>query len=418
MDDMIIPAQTEQEALEKLTKVLNVASDYGLNIKWKKCKLLYNHIESLGFEVQDGTIRSTTHKTKAVNNYREPKTVKEMQRFLGLTGYFRRFIQNYAAIAKPLSDLLRKDTPFNYGQQQHEAFEKLKKLITERPILSIFQFGLETEVHTDASKHALAAILLQKRNDDNLFHPVNYMSTKTSVQEQKWNSYELEVYAVVVALRKWRVYLIGMPFTVVTDCKAFNDTMRKKTIPKMARWAMELQQYEMKITHRPSEKMKHVDALSRIYYLADTTLISILKRNQQQDDRLSTIIKIIKTKGNFQNYLLKNDILFRSINNNELIVVPENMYFDILRRAHSNGHFKSRKMEELINNEFFIVNVKEKIDKFVKSCVTCILSERKAGKQEGFLHPIYKEDSPLQTFHLDHLGPMPSTSKNLEHQRR
>lgn len=214
MDDMILPAKTEAEALEKLKRVLIRASEYGLNIKWKKCSLLQRSIEFLGFEINNGTIRATPHKIKDVIAYKPPKNAKEIQRFLGLTGYFRRFIPNYASIAKPLSDLLRQDKAFKFDAQQHEAFERLKQLITERPVLSIFEYGIETEVHTDASKDALAAIMLQRRNADNQFHPVSYMSVKTSIQEQKWSSYELEVYAVVVALRKWRVYLIGNPFKV------------------------------------------------------------------------------------------------------------------------------------------------------------------------------------------------------------
>lgn len=79
----------------------------------------------------------------------------------------------------------------------------------------------------------------------------------------------MEVYAVVMALRNWRVYLFGTPFKVITDCKAFEDTMKKKTIPKLARWALELQQYDMQVIHRPSDKMKHVDALSRFCYIQE-----------------------------------------------------------------------------------------------------------------------------------------------------
>lgn len=126
MDDMIIPATTEQEALERLKEVLQLAADYGLQIKWKKCKLLQPSIEYLGFIIKNGTVQATQHKIKAVIAYKPLTNAKEVQRFLGLTGYFRRFIQNYASIAKPLSDLLPKNRIFQYEREQHEAFEKLK----------------------------------------------------------------------------------------------------------------------------------------------------------------------------------------------------------------------------------------------------------------------------------------------------
>lgn len=311
--------------------------------------------------------------------------------------------------------MLRKDAKFKYDAEQNEAFERLKQMITQRPVLSIFKYGLETEVHTDASKIALAAILMQRSNEDNQFHPVSYMSVKTSEQEQKWNSYELEVYAVIVALRKWRVYLLGSKFKVITDCKAFESTMQKKTIPKLARWALEMQQYEVEIIHRPGERMRHVDALSRVYYLQDTTLTSILKKNQDEDERIYVIREIIEAKGNFRDYFIKNNLLYRKIQGNELIVVPESMNYEIIRRAHENGHFKTRKMEEIITKEFFIPNLREKIERFVRSCVTCILAEKKAGKQEGLLYSIDKDDKPIVTFHMDHLGPMPSTSRNYKY---
>lgn len=186
MDDMIIPTKTEIEALNRLKRVLKKCEEYGLNINWKKCSLFQRSF----FEIENGKIKASLAKTKCVTNYIQPKKTKEIQRFLGLTGYFRRLIANYPSIALPLSKLLRKDATFEFGIEQHEAFERLKKLITDRPVLMIFKQGLETEVHTDASKHALAGILLQKNPEDNKLHPIQYMSIKTSKQEENWSSYE------------------------------------------------------------------------------------------------------------------------------------------------------------------------------------------------------------------------------------
>lgn len=341
MDDMIIPAKSEEEALDKLRKVLEKCKEYGLNIKWKKCSFFQQKIEFLGFEIEKGTIKASTTKTKCVTNYKKPTTTKEIQRFLGLTGYFRRFIQNYSTIALPLSKLLRQDAKFQFGNDQYQAFERLKRIITSRPVLMIFKYGLETEVHTDASKQALAGILFQRNPEDNQFHPVQYMSMKTSKYEENWSSYELEVYAIVMAPRKWRVYLLGSPFKLITDCKAFQDTMNKKNIPKVARWALELQQFEMIVVHRSGQQMRHVDALSRInervdtiLYLQTDLLLSILKRNQNEDDRIKAIIEIIRQKGSYENYFLKNDLLYRNLNGDELLVVPESMYYEIIKRVH------------------------------------------------------------------------------------
>ncbi|GBN90659.1 Retrovirus-related Pol polyprotein from transposon 17.6 [Araneus ventricosus] len=153
MDDLIIPAKDEDEGIEKLKKVFEVASKYGLEIKFKKCQFLRRKVECLGHVVENGTLRPSVAKTIAVKKFPVPTTVKQVQSFLGLTGYFRKFIPAYSKIAKPLSDLIRSDNPFVFEQPQIEVFEKLKKLLTESPVLSIFQQEKQPNcTRTQASK--------------------------------------------------------------------------------------------------------------------------------------------------------------------------------------------------------------------------------------------------------------------------
>ncbi|GFU59522.1 retrovirus-related Pol polyprotein from transposon gypsy [Trichonephila clavipes] len=142
--------------------------------------------------VESGTIKPSPTKTLAVRKFPEPTTIKQVQSFLGLTGYFRKYIKDYSKIAKPLSDLTRKENLFVFGIQQKEAFEKLKKIMTEGPILHLYKYGRKTELHTDACKQGYGAILLQEVEDGKL-HPVYYMSKKTNTAEEKYDSYELEV---------------------------------------------------------------------------------------------------------------------------------------------------------------------------------------------------------------------------------
>lgn len=121
MDDLIIPSPDEEEALTRLKKALATAADYGLEII-KKCQFLQRTVEFLGHQIANGHIYPSSDKTKAVLNYPEPKTIKQIQSFLGLTGYFRKFIPRYSTLAKPLSDLLKKDQNFIFGVKEKEAF--------------------------------------------------------------------------------------------------------------------------------------------------------------------------------------------------------------------------------------------------------------------------------------------------------
>ncbi|GFU39013.1 retrovirus-related Pol polyprotein from transposon 297 [Trichonephila clavipes] len=199
--DLLILAKNESEAIERLKKVLQVSSDYGLEINFDKCQFLHRKIEFLGHIIENNKLFPSPSKTKSVVNYPEPKTTKEVQRFLGLTGYFRKFIPAYSVIAKPLSDLLREDTPFNFDVKQKASFDELKRLLCQKPVLGIYRQNCETEIHTDASIDGLAAVLLQRFPDDNSLHPIYYMSRKTSETERKYTSYELEVLAIIEALK-------------------------------------------------------------------------------------------------------------------------------------------------------------------------------------------------------------------------
>ncbi|GFV36567.1 retrovirus-related Pol polyprotein from transposon 297 [Trichonephila clavipes] len=118
MDDIVIIAKNESEAIDRLKKVLKVSSDYGFEINFDKCQFLHRKIEFLCHIIENNKLFPSPSKSKSVVHYPEPKTTKEVQRFLGLTGYFRKFIPAYSVTAKPLSDLLRKNTPFNFDVKQ------------------------------------------------------------------------------------------------------------------------------------------------------------------------------------------------------------------------------------------------------------------------------------------------------------
>ncbi|GFY31347.1 transposon Tf2-6 polyprotein [Trichonephila clavipes] len=372
MDDLIIPAKDEKEGLEKLKEVLEVASKYGLEMKFKKCQFLRRNGEFLGHVVENGTICPSIAKTIAVKKFPVPTTVKQVQSFLGLTGYFRKFIPAYSRIAKPLSDLTRKYNPFMFKQPQMDAFEKLKKLLTESPVLSIFQQGKTTELHTDASQQGYGAVLLQEVEDGKL-HPVQYMSQKTTPAEEKYSSYELDVLAVVNALKKFRTYLLENHFIIITDCSAFQKTMDKKDlVTRIARWALLLEKYDYEIVHRSGQRMQHVDALSRypVTMITSDTLTARLQRAQQEDENIQNLKSLIGT-NNATDFFTRNEILYKYVEGRELIAVPRDMQTELIKSAHEKGHFSSAKTEEI--------------------------------------------DVPLSTYHVDFIGPLPSTNKRYQH---
>lgn len=422
MDDLIIPSSNIKQAVDNLRRVIEVSSQAGLHINWQKCKFFQTEIEYLGHIIVNGVIKPSGCKSNAVMKFPVLRCVRDVQSFIGLTSYFRKFIHRYSIIARPLTNLLRKNVEFKFGKEEEHAFRELKIALSNKPVLRLYKVKAETELHTDASKSGFGAILLQKDSSDNVFYPVYYASGKTSPIEERYTSYELEVLAIIKALKKFRVYLLGIHFKIITDCKAFTQTMNKKDLCiRVARWALALEEYDYEIQHRPAKNMMHVDALSRnplpeilLINENDDSLIFRLKKAQHADQDLQKIIRLA-TFNKADGYQLRNDLLYRDYDNELLLVVPKLLQASVIRQAHEQGHFGVNKTEILVRRDYWFKDMRSKIEKIIKSCINCILAERKQGKQEGFLNTIDKGNVPLHTYHVDHLGPLPSTKKCYRH---
>ncbi|GFT66402.1 retrovirus-related Pol polyprotein from transposon gypsy [Trichonephila clavipes] len=280
--------------------------------------------------VESGTIKPSPTKTLAVRKFPEPTTIKQVQSFLGLTGYFRKYIKDYSKIAKPLSDLTRKENLFVFGTQQKEAFEKLKKIVSEGPILHLYKYGRKTELHTDAYKQGYGAILLQEAEDES-YIPFT-TCRKIQIQQKK-----------------------RQPFKIVTDCSAFQKTMQKKElITRIARWALQLEEFDYEIEHRAGSRMKHVDALSRypVMMVCNDTLTSKLKNAQEEDDNIQTLKSLLE-KQESEEFFEQNGILYKYLNGRELIVTPKAMQAELIKLIPENVHLSVGKTEEIVKQEFF-----------------------------------------------------------------
>lgn len=308
-DDGVAVGRTWAEALDNLGQVLEIAARFRLIINWNKCQLMQTRIDFLGYVVEDGMIRPSPEKSTAVANYPEPRTIKQLQRFLGLASYLRKSLKD-SPYSPNHSDMLKKSIKFKMGEDQQAAFVKLKRALVQAPVVQLYHQDGETELHTDASKHGYGVILLQRHPDDQKLHPVYFLSRKTTDDEAKYNSYELEFLAVVRALEKFRNYLLGLQFKVVTDCATFRTTMAKKELtPQVGRWAMIVEEFECQIEHRSGTRMRHVDALSRVLSIniAEGTFIGRLKRAIERDEKIATI-KALLQKEPFQDYVIEIQI--------------------------------------------------------------------------------------------------------------
>lgn len=426
MDDILIPSRTFDEGLQRLDQVLSLLANAGLTLKMEKCNFFQDKIVFLGFEIDKHGIRPGEQKTQAVSKFPTPRNQSDVRRFLGLAGFFRRFVKDFALLARPLTNLLRKDTAWHWADSQQNAFDTLKRLLVERPILALYDHKAETQLHTDASKFGLGGILMQK-SGNNPWRPVSYYSRQTSPDEQKLHSFELETLAVINALNKFRTYLLGIKFTIVSDCNALRSTFTKRDlIPRISRWWIQFLEYDCSIEYRPGEKMAHVDALSRGAIVDQQEPIHVLDiLNVSVDDWISTVqsadeevrrIKEIvqdpetsKIAAIHKEYQVKNGRVYRVIEDGSLRwLVPRGVRWQVLKTNHNDvGHFGFEKTLQRIKSMFWFPKMRKFIRKYVSACLECAHHKIPSGAKEGTLHPIPKVDVPLHTIHADHLGPFP-----------
>ncbi|CAM5149514.1 unnamed protein product [Natator depressus] len=201
------------EHLEQLQKIFERIKEAGLTVKAKKCQIGLNRVTYLGHQVGQGTIKPLQAKVDAIQKWPVPKSKKQVQSFLGLAGYYRRFVPQYSQIAAPLTDLSRKKQPnaVQWTKECQKAFNQLKATLMFDPVLRAPDFDKPFLVTTDASKRGVGVVLMQE------FHPVVFLSKKLSERESNWSVSEKECYAIVYTLEKLCTYVWGRRFHLQTN---------------------------------------------------------------------------------------------------------------------------------------------------------------------------------------------------------
>lgn len=405
-DDILIATETMEHHLYVLEKVCRLLVANLLELRVDKCRFLQTKLEYLGYTVTEEGIQPTNRGIEAIMKFPAPRSVRDVQSFLGLCSYFRKFVENFSIIAKPLYDVTRKNVDFRFGEAERNAFETLKDRLTSAPILSIYSPRDETELHCDASAVGFGAILLQKKADRKL-HPVFYFSRRTTDIESRYHSFELETLAIIYALRRFRTYLFGMKFKIITDCQALSLTLNKKeTNPRISRWVLELQNYDYTLEHRSGSRMLHVDALSRqVLVIEDNSFDRNLALCQSEDPEIERIRAELE-KSESKLFEMRDGCVYRKDRGQIRFYVPAALETNVMYKYHNEmGHVGTEKTVRNISDSYWFPNVRSKVGKHIKHCLKCIAFTPATGKPEGLLHTIPKGDLPFLTLHVDHLAP-------------
>ena len=261
IDDILIYSKTKEEHEEHLRIILQRLRDHKLYAKFSKCEFWMNKVSFLGHVVSAEGIAVDPSKVQDVLNWKAPKSVTEVRGFLGLAGYYRRFIPNFSRIAKPMTELLEKDTSFVWTASREEAFQTLKKQLTTAPVLAQPDITKPFDVYCDASGTGLGCVLMQEGR------VIAYASRQLRKHERHYPTHDLELAAVVLALKIWRHYLLGNLVHLYTDHKSLKYIFTQDDLNmRQRRWLELIKDYEIEIHYHPGKANVVADALSRKYH--------------------------------------------------------------------------------------------------------------------------------------------------------
>ncbi|KAK1686509.1 hypothetical protein QYE76_047357 [Lolium multiflorum] len=258
IDDILIYSKDKAEHAEHLRLVLQTLRKHQLYAKFNKCEFWLDQVEFLGHVISKYGIAVNPSKVAAVLDWKAPKTVKEIRGFLGMAGYYRRFIEGFSKIAGPMTKLLRKNTPFVWSEECEKSFQTLKEKLTIAPVLAVPEIGKDYTVYCDASKHGLGCVLMQDRK------VISYGSRQLRPHEVNYPTHDLELAAVVFALKTWRHFLYGAKCELYTDHKSLKYFFTQKELNmRQKRWLELIKDYDLTINYTPGKANVVADALSR-----------------------------------------------------------------------------------------------------------------------------------------------------------
>ena len=265
IDDILVATETEKGHDEIVEEVLRRLEENDLYVKPEKCMWKVREIGFLGVVMGPEGFQMEKEKVEGVTNWPTPQCIKDVQKFLGLANYYRRFVKDFVKIAKPLHQLVRKDKKWKWKEEQEEAFAKLKEIFTTEPVLAAPDLDKEMRVEADASDYATGGVLSVK-GEDGKWRPVAFISKSLNDTERNYEIHDKEMLAVIRCLEAWRHFLEGArtKFEIWTDHKNLEYFMtNQKLNRRQARWALFLSRFDFVLKHVLGSKMGKADGLSR-----------------------------------------------------------------------------------------------------------------------------------------------------------
>ena len=401
VDDLLITSTTWQEHCKRTEMVLNRLSQNNITLKLEKSQLLTNKLNFLGFVLTETGITTSPEKVEAIQNFPQPKNLRQLQSFLGICNYYRRFHKNYSQLTSRFQHLLSTKYRWKWSEEDSATFRTIKENFLEKVMLHHPDFNQRFFINCNASDISVGAELYQESKEgDHLV--ISFASRVLNNSERNYNVTEKELLSVVFACSKFRTYILGYPITVRSDHRSISFLQRcKLSHGRLTRWILALQEYHITWEYVPGKKNAVADALSRVnldngtfeveredigkvYYalirkkeLSD--LLKKMKEEQATDPKISQILPRIQNNDTniTPYYQLHEELVFTKSNtktNHWKLYVPKSLEEGLIENYHNMyGHMRPAKVVSALEEHVFMKGINKKVKTNCKKM--CTLSE-------------------------------------------
>ena len=409
-DDILIYSKSFDEHVKHIRQVLDELRKEKLFANLEKCSFCTDHVVFLGFVVSAKGIEVDESKVKAIKDWPAPTNVSQVRSFHGLAGFYRRFVRDFSTIASPLNELTKKGVEFKWGNSQEDAFQELKKRLTEAPVLILPDFTKTFEVECDASGIGIGGVLMQQGK------PIAYFSEKLGGAQLNYSVYDKELYALVRALETWQHYLWPKEFVIHSDHEALKYLKgQAKLNRRHAKWVEFIETFPYIVKYKKGKDNVVADALSRRNVLLNQLEVKVLglenlKEMYNDDPEFLEPYNHCKDGKGWEKYHIHDGFLFRA---NKLCVPNSSVRLLLLQESHGGGltgHFGQKKTYELLSDHFYWPKMRRDVIRFVERCVTCHKAKSKLNPH-GLYTPLPAPKIPWEDISMDFVLGLPMTRK-------
>jgi hypothetical protein len=432
LDDILIYSKTLEDHREHVRAVLELLRENKLYAKESKCEFFKTSVSFLGHVVSEEGISMEKDKVKAIQSWPAPTNVVGVRSFLGLAGYYRRFVHNFSRIASPLSELLQKDKPFQWKNEQQLAFEQLKKAVSSAPVLAIPDESLPYVVTTDASGFAVGATISQDHGQG--LQPIAFMSKKMLPAERSYPTHEQELLAVICALKEWRHYLHGQKFCIITDHQSLKYLSTQPHLSaRQIRWSEFLQQFDYEMEYKQGKLNVVADALSRrrdwqeegtestaithqFNGLSESTvdfseeLMRKVKLAYVSDEKCREIV--LNPRMFHTNFTVSKGLIY--CGRQLYIPANEELKLQLLHEAHdapTGGHVGIAKTVDALSRSYYWPNMQQEVKDYITTCLACQSNKARSQRQHGLAQAIKSPPRRWDQVTMDLITQLPRTTE-------